>query len=226
MMVVSEGRHMGFAFQWWRFNLFWTDIGGASRRGSFRSPVVVSATTIENSRMATPKDEIMARSGPEDRLRAFPSKRNTSPEFTAGPDWGVFVDTALPTAALHYKDEGDMKRLHELLATEGPSGRILRDTATSRYICSKQSYSYSVRAACLRFDTFIRAQCCIDQVHLALTFISIYLRRGFSSSVAHVLTIAYASFFYLQTCFNNRYAHQRKACTPADLEYQKCGIKL
>ena len=94
--------------------------------------------------MATVKDEIMARSGPEDRLFTLPLKANTSPELTAGPDWQVLVDLSVPTSAFHYKDEDEMRRLHAIVGSDGPAGRILRDTATSRYICSKQSYVYSV----------------------------------------------------------------------------------
>jgi hypothetical protein len=86
----------------------------------------------------------MARSGPEDRLHARPYSRNTSPELTAGPDWNIWVDLSAPLQSLHYKDESEMRRLHTIVGSDGPDGRIIRDTAKSRYVCAKQSYVYNV----------------------------------------------------------------------------------
>lgn len=94
--------------------------------------------------MATAKDAIMSRSGPEDRFYARPERVNTSAEVTAGPDWGVYVQESIRLGDLYYKDDGEMRRLHATLVSPTPAGEILRDTAKARYICYKQIYTYDV----------------------------------------------------------------------------------
>lgn len=94
--------------------------------------------------MATLKDEIMARSGPEDNLVAVKTDVNTSAYHTAGPDWAIIRDRRLAPAELHYKDEAEADRFFAQASTTGPAAQILRDVMTQRDVCAKQIYMHQV----------------------------------------------------------------------------------
>ena len=81
--------------------------------------------------MASLKDEIMARSGPEDALVAVELDFSTSAERTAGNDWMV-TRSALPLEQLDYRDVAEQRRLTAQVVSSGPSGVILRDLMHQR----------------------------------------------------------------------------------------------
>jgi hypothetical protein len=93
--------------------------------------------------MARVLDEIMASSGPEDGLTATQTNINSSPFYTAGPDWLVYRVPVDP-ARLHYKDEQESNRFFAQAASSGPSGIILRELMTRRDLCAKQVYMHQV----------------------------------------------------------------------------------
>jgi len=95
--------------------------------------------------MATLKDEIMSRTGPEDNLTSIKTDVNTSAYVTAGPDWAVYRSDRLKADALHYKDEAEADRFLAQAASSGPSGQILRDLMSQRDVCAKQVYMHQVR---------------------------------------------------------------------------------
>lgn len=95
--------------------------------------------------MATDKDEIMARTGPEDNLIAFKTNVNTSEYRTAGNDWVIGRGTTFAPEQLAYKDVDEQTRFTAQVLSHGPAGDILRDLASQRNICSKQVYMNQVR---------------------------------------------------------------------------------
>lgn len=46
----------------------------------------------------------------------------------------------------HYKDVEEAQRLSSLVEGSTPEGRILRDLAASRYVCTQPSFALQVRA--------------------------------------------------------------------------------
>jgi len=100
--------------------------------------------------MASRKDELMSRSGPEDNLAAFETDFNSSSLRTAGNDWAIARTQAFPESQLDYKDVEEQRRLTAQVVSDGPSGIILRDLMTQRYICTKQIYMNEVRRAAAR----------------------------------------------------------------------------
>jgi hypothetical protein len=96
--------------------------------------------------MATAKDEIMARTGPEDNLVVQRLTSNTSREYTAGPDWVIPRGAVLPRASLDYKDEAEAERLALAVQGTGPEATILEDLARSRNVCAKPAFNLEVCA--------------------------------------------------------------------------------
>jgi len=96
--------------------------------------------------MATEKDEIMARSGPEDNLVAVATNVNSSEFRTAGNDWVVSRASHFAPEALHYKDATEQARLTAQLLSKGATGDIMRDLVMQRNLCAKQVYMNKVGA--------------------------------------------------------------------------------
>ena len=95
--------------------------------------------------MATLKDAIMARSGPEDNLTAIRTNVNTSDFRTAGPDWAVVMTDKQKLGSLDYSDVAEQQRLSAQVLSTGPAGQILRELISRRDICARQSYVNTVR---------------------------------------------------------------------------------
>lgn len=95
--------------------------------------------------MATAKDEIMARAGPEDNLVAVKTNVNSSEFRTAGNDWVVGTADVVPPGSLFYKDVDEQRRFTAQVLSQGPAGDILRDLITQRNVCAKQVYTNKVR---------------------------------------------------------------------------------
>ena len=95
--------------------------------------------------MATQKDFIMSRSGPEDALVAVRTNVNSSGLRTAGPDWAVLSNEKFQMDSLDYPDIAEQQRLSAQVLSAGPSGQILRELISRRDICARQAYVNTVR---------------------------------------------------------------------------------
>ena len=169
---------------------------------------------------------IMARLGPEDALAAVPLPRNSSSFATAGNDWAI-VKQKVDESAFHYKDAAEAQRLAAIVESDRcavaharalvglngqrvslpccapypPSGsqdnRILRDLASTRYLCAQPSFALEVR----RWSG-VRAMPPRMSPHTVCTF------------------------SLPQLCQRSFRAHQLKQCTPVYVEHLKCSVKL
>jgi hypothetical protein len=173
---------------------------------SVAAPPLALRTVTDN--MASPRFEIMGRSGPEDALqvrglaelvnasaltRLFQASRqpglqtspstsfsrsqavqlssNTSAQVTAGADWSIALGSTPSASSTYYKDVAEAQRLSNMVEGTSPEARILRDLASSRFVCTQPSFA-------------------------------------------------------LQVCQKSVRAHQLKQCTPVYVEQLKCQIKL
>jgi hypothetical protein len=94
--------------------------------------------------MATPRWEIMAKSGPEDTLQPVQLSTNSSSQLTAGNDWAV--GRVAPAKPLFYTDEAEAQRFTTHLESGGAASKVLRDLASARHVCAQPSYALEVRA--------------------------------------------------------------------------------
>jgi hypothetical protein len=68
--------------------------------------------------------DFLARSGPEDDLRAVPLGSNASGSATGGQDWAITRDAAAPTAGLHYKDVSEAQRFISMVESDSCVGPL------------------------------------------------------------------------------------------------------
>jgi len=90
--------------------------------------------------------QIMARSGPEDSLRAVQLPTNSSELFTAGNDWAIVRGGAgAPSSSeLYYKDFAESERLASLVEGRGAAARVLRDLAGARHVCTQPRFAFEL----------------------------------------------------------------------------------
>jgi hypothetical protein len=62
--------------------------------------------------------DFLARSGPEDALRAVPLGRDSSQSVTGGQDFAIARDAAAPTAGLHYQDVSEAQRFISMVESD------------------------------------------------------------------------------------------------------------
>ena len=71
--------------------------------------------------------DFLARSGPEDGLKAVPLGRDSSASLTGGQDWGITREGAPAAADLYYKDFSETQRFISMVESDscvwGPPGR-------------------------------------------------------------------------------------------------------
>ena len=70
--------------------------------------------------------DFLARSGPEDGLKAVPLGRDSSASLTGGQDWGITREGAPAAADLYYKDFSETQRFISMVESDscvGLSGR-------------------------------------------------------------------------------------------------------
>lgn len=199
--------------------------------------------------MATEKDEIMSRTGPEDNLVAVRTNVNSSEFRTAGSDWVIGRGTAYPAGALHYKDVDEQQRLTAQVLSHGPAGDILRDLAAQRNICTKQVYMNKVRPARRRASGPYERQCAVvwrggagykhPRRDYAMGWARCDAARAFGAPARERARPTHSRWLNRrcdrtrlplssppQMCLDSFHAHQAKQCTPTMLEYVKCGTKL
>jgi hypothetical protein len=94
--------------------------------------------------------DVLSRSPPAPRPfrpQAVALQTNSSPAVTAGNDWAIRTGAPAKGAKeLHYKDFAEATKLAAMVESEGAEGRILRDLAASRYVCSQPRFAFEVRA--------------------------------------------------------------------------------
>jgi hypothetical protein len=95
--------------------------------------------------MASARDEIMGRTGPEDNLTMQKSSINTSAQSTAGLDWDMVDARAVPLDRLDYKPDGAFHRHWQAVTAPGPQLTLLSDLASSRNVCAKTAFNFEVR---------------------------------------------------------------------------------
>jgi hypothetical protein len=118
--------------------------------------------------MATAKDEIMAKTGPEDNLVVQRLSTNTSQQYTAGPDWVIARGNVLPRERLDFKDDADAERLALQVQGTGPEATILEDLARSRNVCAKSAFNLEVRGhMCGRMRAHVPI---LGRVNIAVSF--------------------------------------------------------
>jgi hypothetical protein len=70
--------------------------------------------------------DFLARSGPEDGLKAVPLGRDSSASLTGGQDWGITREGAPAAADLYYKDFSETQRFISMVESDscvGPAPR-------------------------------------------------------------------------------------------------------
>jgi hypothetical protein len=60
---------------------------------------------------------------------------------TAGPDWAITRASAPNESSLHYKDFKEAERLAGIVEGDGQEGRILKDLAKSRFVCTQPRFA-------------------------------------------------------------------------------------
>ena len=92
---------------------------------------------------------IMSRSGPEDFLQAVRLSTNSSDLLTAGNDWAI-TRSSSSSETLHYKDFTEAERLASTVEGNGSAARVLRDLATSRFLCTQPRFAFELCRASYR----------------------------------------------------------------------------
>ncbi len=137
------------------------------------------------------------------RAQATQLTTNSSAELTAGPDWAITRSSTPKESSLHYKDFKEAERLAAIVEGDGQDGRILKDLAKSRFICTQPRFALEVRT-----PVFLKSHVCSRL------------------KCAHVPSHRSAPHPSPQLCKRSVRAHQVKQCTPAYVEQLKCEIKL
>lgn len=151
--------------------------------------------------MATPRWEIMARSGPEDTLQPVQLSTNSSSQMTAGNDWAV--GRVAPAKPLFYTDEAEAQRFTTQLESGGAASKVLRDLASARHVCAQPSYALEVRARRPAAPPY----------------------RGGSPSPSPPPRRSTPAP-HLQLCKRSFREHQLKQCSPAYVEVLRCHVKM
>lgn len=94
--------------------------------------------------MASARFHIMARSGPEDTLRAEQSTTNSGPSVTSGADWTITRSSTTSTNDLYYKDFQEAEKYASIVEGSSSQSRIIRDLEKSRLICSQPRFAMEV----------------------------------------------------------------------------------
>ena len=80
--------------------------------------------------------DFLARSGPEDGLKAVPLGRDSSASLTGGQDWGITREGAPAAADLYYKDFSETQRFISMVESDscvwGPPPGFIAGLAVSR----------------------------------------------------------------------------------------------